>query len=76
MLMRLSAALLPHKGERKCACIGGADCVALQKSGDCKSRFKWDESELRALICSCTFENRLTYNARCPRDARRLGDHT
>ena len=41
------------RGERRCACVGGADCIALQKSGSCKSRFKCDDSELGALICSC-----------------------
>jgi hypothetical protein len=41
------------QGEPKCACIGGADCIALQKSGDCKTRFKCDDSELGALVCSC-----------------------
>ena len=41
------------RGERRCACVGGADCIDLQKSGSCKSHFKCDDSELGALICSC-----------------------
>jgi hypothetical protein len=41
------------QGERRCACMGGRNCIELQKSGSCKSGFKCDDSELGAMICGC-----------------------
>src|SRR6185312_3051030 len=41
------------QGERRCACIGGDNCIQMQKSGSCKSGFKCDDSELGSMICSC-----------------------
>jgi hypothetical protein len=39
--------------ERRCACIGGSNCIELEKSGSCKSDFECDDGELGAIICSC-----------------------
>ena len=41
------------QGQRRCACLGGENCIELQKSGTCKSDFKCDDSEVGAMICSC-----------------------